>query len=545
MSRVRQSTWNFGATLAFAAITLVVGLFATHYLVIWLGDERLGAFQTLTDCVGYLALFEMGVGGALMPMIAQAINRGDPAEMAGTMATGFAGYRRIVVLNLLGGVVLYFIIPHLLHTGPAMTRDVHAATIISVAASLLLPITALRPLWEADQRGYAISLILIVSSLFTTAASLIFARLHWGVAGQALAATLGLCVSHFLLLVQTLRKHPDIVRWFFSPPTDQHLAQMRHLNWPTFVLGVAGRLSIFTDRIIIAFFLGPITVVPFFITQKLNQTVQIQLVSVGGSVWAGMVQLLQTHGKAAFNQRVYEISQLIMVLGLSALVPILAYNGAFIAIWMNGRPLYAGIALTTFASVNSLLLAVFSFWGWMFSGTGRIRSVLPLNLVSTALNVVASVASTALFKTYLPGWAILGPVLGTSIAYFAVNIWWYPLLLRRFFDTSISDLFIACARPLVCFIPFVVVASWVARAYPPRHWVMLLPEMGLSSVVHLAFCWFFALTSAQRTVWMERVGRIVPLQRFLKAASHPRPASFSADVPTIPQPGTADEHVRS
>ena len=70
MDRTRKASWGFLSGLAFAGMTVIVGLAATPLLLKWLGPERFGAFRAASDWTGHLTIFELGLSWALIPLFA-------------------------------------------------------------------------------------------------------------------------------------------------------------------------------------------------------------------------------------------------------------------------------------------------------------------------------------------------------------------------------------------------------------------------------------------------------------------------------------------
>ena len=93
--RTRLAAWNYATALLFTATTAVTGLAVTPAVVRWLGDERYGACRMIADYFGYLALLELGLGGALGPLLARAAGRGDEDALRGTFAAGLRTYAAV------------------------------------------------------------------------------------------------------------------------------------------------------------------------------------------------------------------------------------------------------------------------------------------------------------------------------------------------------------------------------------------------------------------------------------------------------------------
>ena len=109
--RIRQSLLNFATMVLFLAVTMSVALFATPWLEAWLGTARFGAFRVVIDCQGYLTLLELGLGGALAPLLARALGQGMSGPCERMIAAGVRAYLCITLLTLAAGLALTPLIP--------------------------------------------------------------------------------------------------------------------------------------------------------------------------------------------------------------------------------------------------------------------------------------------------------------------------------------------------------------------------------------------------------------------------------------------------
>ena len=170
--------------------------------------------------------------------------------------------------------------------------------------------------------------------------------------------------------------------------------------------------------------------------------------------------MAELHAKGqveTFNRRLVEMTRMVSVLAVSGLVPVVAYNQAFIRLWLPGGT-YGGDAVTVLAAVNALLLATQALWGWCFTATGKIRHLIPMAVAGAVLNLAMSVLLTR--KVGLPG-----PLIGSTVALVGVQLWAIPLVLRRVFGTPTG----ALARALG--VPFAVgaVAAMGLRTLTEYH----------------------------------------------------------------------------
>jgi O-antigen/teichoic acid export membrane protein len=438
MTRTRRSFWSYLTSTAFSVVTVLVALVATPLLLRWLGEERFGAYRAASDWTGYLGLLELGLGNALLPLLARSLGRSDEEGLRATLAAGVRAYAWLAMAMLAGGIGLALAIPWLVPVSSGMAGDLRQGYCIGLLVILLLPLSPFRLLAEAGQKAYVVNGLLIVQSLVITGLALLLARWGWGITGQYVAAVAGAALFSFLLAVfcaPELRKGCLSFPNFFAVARQSDPAlqgELWQLHWPTLVHNFCGRVSLLTDNIVIAALLGPAAVVPFFLTQRLALLVQGQLQGIGNASWAGLADLHARRQGDAARQRLIDLTSLVAILGVGSLVPILAYNRHFLRLWVP-QSAFAGDLLTLLAVFNGFLQALFSLWGWLFCGTGQVAGLVPMLVVGTAINLAFSLLGTWLFG--LPG-----PLIGTLVAFLGVYIWFLPLLLRKAFGIPLRRL---------------------------------------------------------------------------------------------------------
>ncbi len=288
------------------------------------------------------------------------------------------------------------------------------------------------------------------------------------------------------------------MRSLFTARTDASASRsLRRLSPPAFALNICGRVSLMTDNIVVAFVLGPAIVAPFFITQRLAALFQGQLQSLGNSSWAGLAELHVQGQRNVFNERVIDLTRIITVVGMAGLIPIAVYNEQFVRLWV-GSAHYAGDAVTLLVALNAYLLAVVSLWGWCFNGTGHIRELVPASVVATVINLTASLA---LVKPL----GIAGPLLGTTLGFVAVSVWYVPVLMHRVFDTNALRLARAVALPLIVGLPYGAGIHWIALTQSQPGWIELALSMLAAAVLFVLLCWFLILKGSERKQHLEQI----------------------------------------
>jgi O-antigen/teichoic acid export membrane protein len=470
----------------------------------WLGDERYGAFRAASDWGNYLHLLELGISGSLMALLAKAVGIGSQQQIRLTLATGIRAYLQIMILMLLAGVGLGLFITQLVPVQGVLIGELQKGYWLAFIGIFLLPLTPFQLLADASQRSYFTNVFIMFQSLIITVLTLLLAREGFGITGQYLAVLVGNITFQVLMCWDGLRRYPDV----FSAIKDNKAQspiekQLWQLNWSTFTLRLSGQLGLFTDNIIISYSLSPATVVPFFVTQRLAMLAQSQIQGIGNATWAALADLHAKGEGEKFNARLIELTRLVAVMGLALMVAIAAYNHQFIKLWV-GQERFGGDGVTLLATYNGFSLGLLSLWRWCFGGTGKQPKLVQTSTLSAGINFLSSIICTHFF-------GIVGPLLGTFIAFTTVSLWQLPLLMREVFGTSLRQLFLAVAQPLAIGIPYGLIIWWIARSHTPWGWLGLASEMGLTALVYLVMAWLLVFNQSERSQWSERLQALFSL----------------------------------
>jgi O-antigen/teichoic acid export membrane protein len=487
---------------AYTIVMVVIGLFATPLILRWLGDERFGAFQVATDWMGYLVLLEFGLGGALMPLIAISEARRDEKSVHDLMVTGVRAYTKVALAGVGAVVLLAVFATRLIPVHVKYASDLRTSFLIGGVGILMMPIAPFRALIEGRQQGYWLSAFLTAQSITITTGALILAWAGWGITGQSIAVVAGAAVFNAALLWLCRREASAIfIAAVKGPAAETARIDVRKLNAPTFVMNLCGRVSLLTDNIVVSGLLSPALVTPFVLTQRLTSLAQRELQTIGNASWAALAELSTQGRKDVFNRRLLELTRVVAVVGLAALVPIVAFNRQFVSLWV-GAGRYAGDLITALAAANALMQAIFSLWGWCVTGTGQIRRIIPMTIVQTALNLVLSVTFTFAF-------GLAGPLLGTTAAFLAVSVWYMPMLMSEMFGVPASSLIYSVGAPVALALPYAAATGWLVRSYGATGWIGIAYQMSAAAVIYLLLAWLMVFYPDERASLISRLRLVV------------------------------------
>lgn len=206
----RNAGWNLVAL----ALPTLVALVTLPRIVRGFGEERFAVLTLAWTLIGYLSLFDFGLGRALTRLVAEALGRGDQAEFDRSVWTAL---QMMGVLGLLSGAVLALLGPTVLVDLIGVPPELRAETSRSVfLLGACLPVvvlsTAFRGILEAAQdfrRSGAVRIVIGVGTFALPALLLPFTRdLVVHVAALVALRSLGLFAFAALTVGRILKSRP-------------------------------------------------------------------------------------------------------------------------------------------------------------------------------------------------------------------------------------------------------------------------------------------------------------------------------------------------
>lgn len=494
MSRAKRSIFNFSTLLIFNLLLILTGFVTTPVILNFLGSEAFGAFRAMSDWFGYLALIGFGLNGALLTAFTRAFSNTPKFAPGETFAAGVQAYTRIMCWTLLAAIGLSLFMHHIVPVNPTLAKNLDYAAWITCFGFLLIPLSPIQFYLEARQRGHLVNLTMSLQRLILAGLSVYLAWIGWGIAGQALASVLSTALF-FLFLSLTVRKDPSLIKPKKISP--DLAGDLKNNSKTFFLIEISGRLSMFSDNILVAFIAGPSLVTQFFVTQRLMQVLQGQLMGFGNSSWAGLAELYQSGQREVFATKVLEISNAVASFSLIGLIPIAVLNSEFIALWL-GPGYFGGELLTLTVCLNVFFISLISFWGWIFLSSGQLDRFSKLSVFCGVINFVLSVAGTFAF-------GIIGPALGSLIGYGVIKFALMIKLIHIELNMNSRILLAAVFRPVAFLLPFYFVFRYLALRVPPNHWWSLALYFFAFETILILVWWLKVLPRQGRLIWKNRL----------------------------------------
>lgn len=438
---------NFISKILFSLVNIALSFTVTPVLLNLIGKEDYSLYKLTFDWLSSISFVEQVFTSSALAILANStLNNRDTYS-----SYALKHFAKISIVFIFLAIIIVPFLP-LLFTIPAhKITHIQISFFVGSLCFIFLPITIIKTWIEFHEKGYILNRFRNVQNILTAAAAILLAWLSFGIIGQFFALFLGqlsFAIMTYFYFQKTKKKSPQVSSLTNSDVEFSKL--FKQTNKHSFFLSLASKLSFFSDTLILGFFISPVQVLAFSLTQKLPQMIQENVQSLGNASWATLMDLYRNHSFEVFEKKLHSLSKITVFLTLTGSLPLLFLNQSFISLWI-GKEHYAGHTITIIAILNIYFMGLFSLWGWVLSGGGKIRVQIPIY----AGNALINITFTLIFIKFI---GIEGPILGTLAGFLIIYSLFIPKALEKEYGLSAEKLWRILAIPLLIILPFIIVS---------------------------------------------------------------------------------------
>ncbi|MBC7713346.1 MAG: lipopolysaccharide biosynthesis protein [Rhizobacter sp.] len=473
---------------------MALGLITTPYLIRQLGDTNFGLYKTLIDFFGHFSILEFGLYSTLLGLLAKEVNNASGKAFS-IVKWGIKSYQKVAYTSI-GFSVLFSFWFYRRFSIADNHQDLIISLFLCQGFFIVLPMLPYKAYLEVNHKNYIVNWLQMLNSLMFTLGAVLIASFHPSLTGQVVATVFASLVSY-----QLFKHYAGIDVSKASEEYHQDLSKSK-LRVAYFFNELSGRVCLMCDNLIIAFFLGPKFVVPFFVTQKLPQLVQTQLLNIGNSTWSTLGAIFHSNDMPLFNKRLIELTKITSVFGSSFLLCIYIFNHAFIKLW-TGEAEYAGSLFTLIACLNAYFLPILALWGWCFNFSQLIDKISRAMWVQAGANIILSVTLTKFFGA-------IGPITGTLLTYVFVTTFWLSYLMKKHFKTSLTRLHLSWILPLGVAALAGKFLDMNSSLVEVSNWFQFFLRGGIVGFIFLTASILIFFSKEEKREMMERLQKLLP-----------------------------------
>lgn len=416
MSRTSRFFGGLGTGYFNQAVTALVGLWLTAFLLHRLGQYEYGLWLLVGQVLGYLALLDLGVVALLPRELAYATGRAGGADRAEDLRTIVADTLRLAMWQTplvgLAAVIVWLNLP-------GEWEPLRGALgVVLLAFTVTFPLRTfletLRGLQDLAFAGAANTVAWLVG--IGTAVGLVLGG--FGLYGLAVGWIVTQLSLTGLAWVRLKRRFPqalpDGVPGLFA---GMSLTRLQRGGWIS-VTQVSHVLLSGTDVIIIGALLGPAAIVPYVVTGKLINVLAHQPQMLLQAAEPGLSELKTGETRERILRVSTALTEATLIISGAFVCVVLAVNEGFVAWWV-GRAQWGGLLL----SVLILARVFLSHWN-LTVGTALFCFGYERHLALTALGngAVSLGAAIVLVGRYGLIGAPIGAIAGLLLVSLPVNL---------------------------------------------------------------------------------------------------------------------------
>ena len=474
------------------AISIVVALFLSPFLVHTLGDTRYGIWSLVMSVSGYLLLLDLGIGSSLTRFVSKYNQIGDHPNLRGVVNSavflyGVIGLGIMLCSPLIGQIVLRFI-----KFDPALNDVVFwLVIIISFDAALLLLRAALRGTLYGLQRYDLVNLIFCSLAIFQPILFYIFLSNGFGL--RSMGFILVVCnIVALILFDLIITKRYRFIRFHHKFIDRDNLKQIFGYSVFTFINMVANQVIYYSDAFVIGYFLSAAEITYYSIAWSLIEYLKRFSLSFA-KVFVPVVSELEAVNDYERIRRVLNrASKYSLVMAMPLCVGVIFMGKPFVALWMgeNYGRLCAPLMLVLIAPQFFELPQMIS--NSVLFGISKHKA---LSIAASASGAVNLILSIALVQIY----GLIGVAIGTALPQILLCGVFTPLYTNRVIGQPIGRFFMATyakvALPTICQALFL---AWCVTYHYPNGYLLLLVQSAASTIFYLLLVYTVSLDSSER-----------------------------------------------
>lgn len=471
---LQKGSKNFIFAAALMVLTSGAAFFATPIIIHAIGKTDFGIYHLTIEFLFYLGMCEIGMSSAAYGMLNKAWISQDQSEVKKTVWALLKEYFKLYPIIFATLVLLTYLF---LNLSVKDTREeVRYAFILMASTGVLIPLNVFRSFIHASERAHILSKVSSFQLLILTAMNITMALMGYGLLGLAVAYFIAQLFFNIVSAIFALRLMSRMEDKGGEANVDSK--EVWRVSMHGFFQELLGRMSHSSDAIILSFFAPPATLTYFVTNQRTGQFMDGLLKNIGNATWASVTRVREDKREL---QRIMNFFNLFFPFVANPMAFSLAYNNHdFINLWL-GENFYVSDLFSWVVIYGIFTIAcTLTFWGWLFVGFQKVPKTTFAMITAGILNVILSVIFTH-------QWGIIGPVVGTLVAYYGYFVWHLRILMRRELGIDVTNYIWNWLKVSLVLLALYFGLQQISLLAPDS-WLGLLGNMAIIYLLALACC---------------------------------------------------------
>jgi O-antigen/teichoic acid export membrane protein len=404
---------------------LAVNALAVPLTIGYLGSERFGLLAAALALVSLLEPLDLGIGSALVTLLARSDGRDDNEGAARTVQTAFVLLSTIaVVIGVLGLVVVPRVGWSALLHASVPDQTTRAVVAVLLAAFVIgLPLALVDRVQLGLQEGHRNGFITLAGSFISLIGLVIASQRKADIPIIAAALAAGPLLARFGAGLVLFRRHRPSLRPRFARPDRAMAEEIVRVGALFFVLQIAVAVAYTSDQLVVARVLGAEATASYAVPFRLFAVVSAVAALAVRPLWPAYAEAAARGDREWVRSTLRRSCRIAFAVSLACALPLVVVGPRLVEWWSHERvqPSWSLLlAMGTWAVMGSTGNAVAMF----LNGVGVVRFQVVVASLMAVLNLVLSVALAHHI-------GVAGVMWGTVVAYGTAVVGPYVWFVRR------------------------------------------------------------------------------------------------------------------
>lgn len=423
---------------------VLLSFYSTPLILKSLGPEEYGIRTLITSIIGYFALLDIGLNGAITKYLANYNFFKNNKKISDLLNTSLITF---LVLGFLGFIIIWSISDWLVFSIFKIPLSLQSQSILAIKLSGFGFLLSMITWWCSSiptglQRFDHFNGVSIFYGTLTTILTLIAIKLEFGLIGIIVANLIANIISIFgyLISIKSLLPNYKIKLQF------NNTMFKRTFSFGIYMIAfrLIGVISGNLDTILIGSYLNSTKVTYYNIPHQISSIVHSISAKLMQVIFPLTSELVAERNEQKIKEIFYKFYLLNLIIGITIIMPLIIGSKLILKLWISDQV----------SEYSSTVLIILTLGFFMYSFTALTTSYLGgLNKPKTVVlgTFVTNITSFTLYFLFIKKYEIIGAAFSKSFGMFLTFIY-YIITCKIYANLSYKKLFFISTKPLILFL---------------------------------------------------------------------------------------------
>lgn len=482
------------------AVSLAIGFLISPLLVHKLGDTAYGIWALSLQLGAYLSVLDIGVRVALTRYITHYHAKDEMNRVHEAFSVGVTSLGLIGIVSLLVTIVLVHFLPRIVHMPTGMEAVARwTLLLIGLQVALSFPGAIFAGMLAALSRYDLLNATVIAVSVGKALLIWVFLTKGYGLLAVAVVWLLTACATYVLQFAIAARLYGGFRYRLNREQFKSTLKPLLNFGFFAFLLGISGRLVLWSDNIVVGIILGPAVVTFYAIAGNLVDYLQGAL----SSSLSVLVPLATSYDARSEEEKLRFLflrgSRFLLLLLLPAIIAVVVLGPSFISLWMGPRYVEISGKVLIILAIPLIFAPMRGAAQQILYGSNRHKFSALISLGEAFTNLALSILLAYRIGAIGVAWGTLIPgVLSAGIVIPLYTLWRLAMNWRRFYWNSLL-------LPVLAGLPYTGLLYAMRSIGSTSNLLKFLATVVGSLPLYYLFVWFLVLKKPEQEIVRNQV----------------------------------------